>query len=70
MILIYPILSSYHNIPFPLGDNMFVEQDFFDLNKAIHASTQYGGPRKWSDVLVKYDKVIPLPSSQTIQCTC
>ena len=39
------------------GDNMFVEQDFLDLNKAINASTQYGGPRKWSDVLGKYDKV-------------
>ena len=39
------------------GDNMFVEQDFLDLNNAINASTQYGGPRKWSDVLGKYDKV-------------
>ena len=50
---------------------MFVEQDFLDLNKAIHTSTQYGGPRKWSDVLVIYDKVIPLPSSQKpFKCSC
>ena len=69
LIFIHPnriILLSYHDITYPfVGDNMFDEQDFLDLNKAIHTATQYGGPRKWSDVLVKYDKVMEifLPSS-------
>ena len=68
LIFIHPnhSLSSNDTTTYSfVGDNMFDEQDFLDLNKAIHTATQYGGPRKWSDVLVKYDKVMEifLPSS-------
>ena len=39
------------------GEGCFGEEDFLDLTKVVNSVTVNGGPKSWTLVLDKYDKV-------------